>query len=129
MTQEKKCPVCETGAHQPWSLGNKYCEKHDVCVSCGVARKGLGYAPWGVRMGSFMCKPCEKKERTERINARINKGFEHDYEDEVVCPHCGYEHGDSWEMDDGEHDCPECEKSFHLERHVSVTYSTRKQES
>jgi len=123
---EKTCPVCTTGEQQPWSLGNKYCEQHDVCISCGTKRKDLTETPWGVRIGSFLCSPCEKREKAERIAERIAKGFETDYEDDVVCPHCGYKHGDSWEMQDGKHDCPECEKPFDLERHVSVTFSTSK---
>lgn len=125
---EKTCPVCETGQHAAWSLGNKYCEAHDVCISCGTKRKDLTETPWGVRVGSFQCAPCERREKEERIAERIAAGFEHDYEDEVVCPHCGYKHGDSWEMRDGEYQCPECDKSFELECHHSVTYSTTKKE-
>lgn len=123
---EKKCPVCETGQHQPWSMAHSYCEEHNVCISCGIKRKQLDHAPWGVRIGAFLCNPCSEREKAERIAERIEKGFEHDYEDEVVCPHCGYEHSDSWEMRDGEHECPECDKKFELECHHSVTYSTTK---
>ena len=52
-------------------------------------------------------------------------------ESEIVCPHCGYEHSDSWEVNDGEEgdweqECHDCEKSFRCSRHVSVTYSTEK---
>ena len=125
--ENKTCPVCETGTHQPWSLGNKYCEKHDVCISCGVPRKGLGHTPWGVRLGSFQCQPCEERERKERIAERQSKEIDHEYTSEVVCPHCGYEHGDSWEMSDGNYECPECNEPFDLERIVSVSYTTRKE--
>lgn len=46
--------------------------------------------------------------------------------DEIVCPHCGHEHGDSWEQsrDDGEFDCCECGRLFRYSRDISVTYST-----
>ena len=51
--------------------------------------------------------------------------IDHDYTDEVVCPHCGYEFGDSWELGDGgELECDECGKEFEFYRHVEVTYCT-----
>lgn len=49
---------------------------------------------------------------------------------EVVCPHCGHEHSDSWEI--GHHsdsssvemECHECEKKFSFERETDVTYNS-----
>jgi hypothetical protein len=128
LIDEKPCPVCTTGRYPSFEFGKQLCEKHDVCITCGCKRQGLGYAPWGVRYGAFQCKPCEKAERESGIKARISKGFSREYTDEVICPHCGYEHRDSWEFQDGEHDCPDCEKSFTLSRNVSVTYDTKKLE-
>lgn len=53
--------------------------------------------------------------------------IDHEYTDEIVCPHCGYEHGDSWEApDDGEDDCEECGKPFRFVRDITVRYSTTK---
>jgi DNA-directed RNA polymerase subunit RPC12/RpoP len=51
---------------------------------------------------------------------------EHNVTHEIVCPHCGYEHGDSWEQssDSGEFECNECEVTFFFERHTDVTYNT-----
>ena len=43
----------------------------------------------------------------------------------VICPHCGYEHLDSWEMDDGEYEC-DCGGSYVVERIITVEYSTYK---
>ena len=54
-----------------------------------------------------------------------------DYEgmDEVVCPHCGYEHDASWERsDEGEDECDECGKRFAWRRDTWVTYTTQKSE-
>lgn len=121
-----QCIVCATGQYPKWSIGKKLCETHDICVTCGVKRKELKETPWADRRGAFQCQPCEKAERKARIKTRKAAGFEHDYTDEVVCPHCGYEHGDSWEMCEGERECPECEKSFEMEREVSVSYTTSK---
>jgi DNA-directed RNA polymerase subunit RPC12/RpoP len=46
--------------------------------------------------------------------------------DEIVCPRCGYEHGDSWEMeaDSDDMECQECGVKFHYERCVTVDYTT-----
>lgn len=53
---------------------------------------------------------------------------ESDYQgtDEVVCPYCGKEQGDSWELssDDGDLDCYHCGRRFMYTRTVSVDYST-----
>lgn len=53
--------------------------------------------------------------------------IDHEYTNEIVCPHCGYEYTDSWEMQDGKRNCCECDKPFSVDRDVSVTYSTRKE--
>lgn len=39
-----------------------------------------------------------------------NKEIDHKYTENAVCPHCGYEHSDSRERDDGGGavDCEEC---------------------
>lgn len=52
------------------------------------------------------------------------------YTSETVCPYCGHETQDSWELsgDDGVDECGECEKPFRWARHVGVTYCTRKVE-
>lgn len=50
-----------------------------------------------------------------------------EYTQEIVCPYCEYEFGDSWEYDgrDGRKtNCPECDKTFHLTVNIEVTYST-----
>lgn len=53
--------------------------------------------------------------------------IDHEYTREIVCPHCGYEFGDSWEADDyGEDNCPECDGKFTFEREVDIHYSTTK---
>lgn len=57
----------------------------------------------------------------------MSKEIDHDFTDEIVCPHCGYEYQDSYEWHDyGEEDCIECEKSFSIERITTIQYTTRK---
>jgi hypothetical protein len=57
------------------------------------------------------------------------KPFETQYTQEIVCPHCGYEFSDSWEIGDYELlSCPSCWNEFCLYRWVEVTYCTAKKE-
>lgn len=59
------------------------------------------------------------------------KQIDHEYTDEIVCPHCGYEFGDSWEYDedDGEMiECQDCDKSFRLDVNYTVSYVSSKVE-
>ena len=45
---------------------------------------------------------------------------------ELVCPYCGYEHHDSWEIGDDQDssECNECGKKFGFEQEVTRTFST-----
>lgn len=58
--------------------------------------------------------------------------FEHDGTEQIVCPHCGHVHSDSWEFsgqghnDGGDAKCNECGKPFHWERNIIVLYGTSK---
>lgn len=50
------------------------------------------------------------------------------YEDEIVCPHCGYNFSDSWEVhDDCKMECDFCDQSFELIINREVSYSTYKE--
>ena len=52
------------------------------------------------------------------------------YHPELVCPYCGYEHSDAWELsaDDGDYECgnQDCGKTFRYSRMVTVEYTTFK---
>jgi hypothetical protein len=57
--------------------------------------------------------------------------FDHEYTNNIVCPYCGYEDIDSWEVESGQEDlglieCGNCEKEFYATRIISVEYSTEK---
>lgn len=53
----------------------------------------------------------------------------HHHTEEVVCPHCGHVESDSAEYSDSaDTKCDECGKRFHIERDITVTYSTEKAE-
>jgi transcription elongation factor Elf1 len=57
--------------------------------------------------------------------------IEHEYTRNIVCPYCGYEDLDSWEVDSGEEDlgiieCGVCGKEFLASRVIDITYCTEK---
>lgn len=63
--------------------------------------------------------------------ADSHEPFDTDGTQEMVCPHCGHEHGDTWELFSDIHsntattDCDECGKIFEVEANWSVDYTTR----
>lgn len=59
----------------------------------------------------------------------MTKEFDHDYTDEIVCPYCGHEHGDSYEYfsrnDESTNiECDECGKHFRATMQMTTDYST-----
>lgn len=53
-------------------------------------------------------------------------GFDTEYTDGAVCPYCGYEHRDSYDMEEGVNSCASCDNEFEVARHIKITYSTEK---
>ena len=58
--------------------------------------------------------------------------FDCSHNEEIVCPYCGYEHSDSWEIATGDdwrkpvdYECDECGKAFIVDIEISTTYSSR----
>jgi DNA-directed RNA polymerase subunit RPC12/RpoP len=49
-----------------------------------------------------------------------------DYERNLICPYCGYEDTDSWELsdDDEEHECGRCGAIISYQRVVTVEYNS-----
>ena len=69
------------------------------------------------------------------IEPAVEEGFYTDAEwaaqgtDEIRCPWCGYECGDSWAFDEsGDHACEKCERAFFYQREISVSYSSSRLE-
>lgn len=95
----------------------------------------------------FKCNICEQNESFNQLHGKYycNKHYDesrskliqegkgdylHSYSPEIICPYCGYEYSDSWEMiDSGNETCEECGKEFKFERDVEVSYSTYKLDS
>ena len=62
-----------------------------------------------------------------------SESFDTAHRDAPICPHCGHAQRDAWEINfgpgiegDTEIDCGECEKTFMVSRHSTITYSTQK---
>lgn len=60
-----------------------------------------------------------------------DKEIDHEYTDETVCPYCGHEGSESYELgsrndEDGITDCGECSKEFYWSRSTTIKYSTSK---
>lgn len=63
----------------------------------------------------------------------MSKEFDTDYTNQPVCPHCGCEARNAWEINfgpgcegDTEITCGSCEEEYFASRQCSVTYSTSK---
>lgn len=60
-------------------------------------------------------------------DARANPGVvEGQFADEPICPYCGCEQCDAWEVswDSGTMECDGCEKTFTYSRYTHVKYTT-----
>jgi phage terminase large subunit GpA-like protein len=59
------------------------------------------------------------------------EAWDHWHTDDPVCPHCGELCYAAWELFEGpdnlveHHECEKCEKSYMIERHVDVCYTTK----
>lgn len=109
-----KCEKC--GKLSEHVFRCKDCNKCDICGTT----ENLIHNSYGLHC---------RKHYQELIDKDL-KSFEGDtsYTDEIVCPYCGLEHTDSWELDsdDGEYTCERCEYEFSYSRNISVDYSTHK---
>ena len=65
----------------------------------------------------------------------MSKEIETQYQQNIVCPYCGYADKDSWEVEfenlEGttEQECGNCEKTFIVTKQAEITYSSNKTES
>lgn len=48
-----------------------------------------------------------------------------EYTDNLVCPYCGWEHDDTYDMNEaGEHSCEKCDKNFSYDVYYSKSYTS-----
>ena len=75
----------------------------------------------------------ESKDTGEPLASSGSAMFDTEHRDNIVCPDCGYEDRDSWEVHFGpgldgetEHECADCGQKMKVERCCTITYTTRK---
>jgi len=85
--------------------------------------KGFGIYANGGFYHRYSCWEEEKQELIKQYEWHEDKTS---VEEEMICPYCGYEQMNSWEIpgDDGTVECGRCEKEFDFTRNVEVTFST-----
>jgi len=120
--KENKCFIC--GVKTEGFFGWR-CDEHKKCDTCGTKEHLI--------MGSkkCICKNCREKELDQKIEECKKNPPDTDYTREIICPHCAYEFGDSWEYNDDngdDIDCLECGNNFELTVDFDITYCTYKKD-
>ena len=97
-----------------------------TCDDCGTNKNLRGDT------NCFLCDLC--RDKRIKIEKEINKKiaeFNGDTQlcDEIICPHCGFRHEDSYELadSDGEEiECDECGNKYILLVDICISYTTKK---
>jgi hypothetical protein len=111
------CKICGKPSTHIWR-----CDAHYKCDDCG-SEQSLCFHSLAGAFGGLLCDDCHGKRVQKRIAKFKGKTTG---ADKVICPHCGYDHRDPWEMGEGEHGCHDCGNLFELSTETYRTYSTRK---
>lgn len=120
---------CEECKGNPRNTARSYieCDKHNVCVCCGISRKDIEGSVWG-GINGWTCNPCHEAEKMERRRAAFEKlnGEEPDttYMDSIICPHCGSEAGSEGVHEPQSMECYVCEGEFYVEVNWTPDFST-----
>ncbi|WP_303847514.1 hypothetical protein [Aeromonas sobria] len=114
------------------------CDEHDKCDSCGISRKDLKEAPWGLGDGGWRCKDCqavlderEKQAALSRVAKKVQQAggydeWEFSGQDKVKCPHCATEWSPDEDVNSAEnYECGVCGGLYTIEPCYEVTYTTR----
>ncbi|GGN64422.1 hypothetical protein [Oceanobacillus indicireducens] len=107
------------------------------CGECGsknLLGESFHYRVNFLSQNNRLCPDCyriqEQIKKEKQRQAYASGEEEPEWTDEITCPWCGYELGDSWELadSDDECECNNCDKIFSYERHIEVTYSSSRVE-
>ena len=100
------------------------------CPLIGTIPDGLGIEPGvleilGTHYAVRMADPTENAIGVQKIKLD-GDGSEKTLGLHAVCPYCGYQDDNSWELpdSDGELECGQCYAVMEMVRDVTVTYST-----
>jgi len=126
---EKECWVCD--GTEPKAFSHK-CEKHDVCIRCGIKRADVEGVPWGTRKG-FICNKCQEEKWAERIAAFTEKDFKEndfEYRSDLKCPYCGHE-WQPYDVNESTEDvtCPHCNSYMDVDVEWTADFCIRKAKS
>lgn len=122
------CAACN-GEPRNWGTYIE-CDKHNVCRTCGAARKDVETARGG--RNGWQCGKCNDREYEAKKSAALDHakeiGHTEDdcqYEDKIICPFCATEQSsdDRHESQNGI-ECGTCGGVFDLEIEYSPSYST-----
>ena len=82
-----------------------------------------------------LCFGCYERQQEMKLASKLQNNIvtETNCEQDIVCPYCGYrmEDDDSYFIreQEGEYECPECEKTFYFQACIDITYSTQRKEN
>jgi len=99
------------------------------CRICGIEKEESNLQ-WRKKFDIYTCPDCIEK--GIEIKNYIAEGGIFDlrsyYENDIICPYCGYEEPDSWEWDDNstEYTCPHCARTSDLEVERVAKYTTER---
>lgn len=103
--------------------------KNYICKICGKKIDEFDHTLYDDK-----CYDCREKQYKYNLTRALQEDEETEtyYEDEVVCPYCGYrmEDDDNYFVREqvGEYKCPECGGTFRFETNIEITYSTQRME-
>lgn len=124
------CAECRGEPRDNWKSYIE-CEEHDVCVGCGTKRVDIKEdSVWGGQYG-WTCHTCHdiqrdeaRREAFEKFNDADYSDYDFDYNDEILCPHCGTEINSDDVHENEELQCHVCDGKLDVEVHWTCTYST-----
>ena len=107
------------------------------CRTCRTSIEDLKKSPWTMydkekKTWYYQCEECRGKEIQSKIDNYKWDKWDTNFEDNAICPFCGYVHEPDFEdsafYEDGDHDfdCVECNNTFLLSTNASFSYSTTK---
>lgn len=98
-------------------------DDHYFCNICGKTPSDKeGY----FSEGKWWCISCWNTYVQYKVLECGQANTNTEYKSSAICPYCGKEVQDSWELKDGEYQCGRCNNTFEVTIIVTQEYSTKK---
>ena len=106
--------------------GEPFKESQLICEIGAVDGMPDGLVRIAGKLARFCMKSGEDYACIEFMG-KLPKQDEISFSENITCPHCGNENGDSWEASDNDDECycENCGSVFSYERDITVTYSSK----